>query len=63
MGLGSKLLQRGAEIADEAGLETYLDASKMGQSLYEKFGFVAQKQKDEKAVSTPMVRPAKEKED
>lgn len=38
-GLGSQLLQRCAEIADAAGLPTYLNAFPGAHSLYGKFGF------------------------
>lgn len=56
------LLKRGCEIADEAGLEMYLDTSKMGKGLYEKFGFVVMDCMDGEAISAPMVRMAKGKE-
>lgn len=49
-------------MADEEGLETYLDAAKLAQPLYERFGFVEEKYRDEKAASAPMVRPAKKTE-
>lgn len=62
LGLASKLLTRGGEMADEAGLETYLDGGKLARPLYERFGYEEQKYWDEKAVSAPMVRPAKRKE-
>lgn len=39
-GAGRLLTQWGCERADEAGVEAFLEASKMGQSLYERFGFV-----------------------
>lgn len=48
------------EIADELGLETYLDASEEGRGLYEKFGFKKAVPKLEdgegSAISVPMVR-------
>jgi GNAT superfamily N-acetyltransferase len=63
LGLGSKLLKRGGAMADEAGLVTYLDASKLAVPLYERFGYVEQKYMDEKSISTPMIRPAERKAD
>lgn len=45
-------------MADEEGMDTYLDAAKLAKPLYERFGFVEGKW-DEKAVSAPMLRPAK----
>ena len=38
-GVGSMLLQWGTERADGAGLEIYLESTKEGKPLYEKFGF------------------------
>ncbi|CAG8962084.1 hypothetical protein HYFRA_00005127 [Hymenoscyphus fraxineus] len=38
-GAASMLLKWGLEKADEAGLESYLEASPKGKSLYEKMGF------------------------
>lgn len=38
-GAGSMLLKWGAEEADRLGLESYLEASPEGKSLYEKRGF------------------------
>ena len=38
-GLGSQLLQHCVEIADTAGLSTYLNAFPGAHSLYGKFGF------------------------
>ncbi|KAF2491930.1 acyl-CoA N-acyltransferase [Lophium mytilinum] len=38
-GAGAILTQWGLERADNEGLETYLEASTMGQPLYEKYGF------------------------
>jgi predicted GNAT family N-acyltransferase len=59
-GHGSKILEWGSAEADSEGLELYLDAGKLAQPLYEKFGFVAQVDvKDPKAVSMPMLRAAK----
>jgi predicted GNAT family N-acyltransferase len=62
-GHGSKIVEWGCAEADKEGLELYLDASKAGQPLYEKFGFVAHGDvKDPKAPSMPMLRPAKKAE-
>lgn len=58
-GLGSMLLQWGSEEADREGLEMYLDSAKPAQGLYEKYGYVEQECRDEKAASTPMRREAK----
>jgi hypothetical protein len=33
------LTEWGIQQADEAGLETYLEASEMGRPLYERYGF------------------------
>lgn len=41
-GLGSRLLKWGADIADEQGLECYLDGGPMGRPLYEKNGYLVQ---------------------
>ncbi|KAE8453337.1 hypothetical protein EG329_011405 [Mollisiaceae sp. DMI_Dod_QoI] len=59
LGLASRLLERGCKMADEDGIETYLDAGKLAQPLYERFGFVEQKHRDEKAGSAPMLRAVK----
>ncbi|EPE25504.1 Acyl-CoA N-acyltransferases (Nat) [Glarea lozoyensis ATCC 20868] len=60
MGVGSRLLEWGVKKADEEGLDIYLDGSKMGAALYEKFGWVAKREfMDPDAVSTPMLRPGK----
>ncbi|KAL4986620.1 hypothetical protein BDW68DRAFT_162948 [Aspergillus falconensis] len=39
-GAGSMLLQWGCDLADEAGVALYVDASRAGAPLYERFGFV-----------------------
>lgn len=39
-GAGSMLVQWGCDLADREGAAAYLDASKAGAPLYEKFGFV-----------------------
>ncbi|KAF2197265.1 hypothetical protein GQ43DRAFT_475600 [Delitschia confertaspora ATCC 74209] len=38
-GVGSLLMERGIKIADEKGLEAWMEGSEMGKPLYEKFGF------------------------
>jgi len=38
-GVGTMLMQWGVDMADELGLEGYLEATMMGKPLYEKFGF------------------------
>lgn len=38
-GVGTMLMRWGVEMADELGLEGYLEATMMGKPLYEKFGF------------------------
>jgi GNAT superfamily N-acetyltransferase len=59
-GLGSKLIEWGIEKADAEGLESYLDAAKGAQRIYEKYGYVEQTSaKDPKARSAPMLRPAR----
>ena len=39
-GAASMLVQRGCDMADVEGVETYVSASRDGASLYAKFGFV-----------------------
>jgi GNAT superfamily N-acetyltransferase len=39
-GAGSMLVQWGCDLADREGVAAYVDASKAGAPLYEKFGFV-----------------------
>ncbi|KAL4871215.1 hypothetical protein BDV12DRAFT_194577 [Aspergillus spectabilis] len=39
-GAGSMLLKWGCDLADEQGVGLYVDASKAGAPLYERFGFV-----------------------
>ncbi|KAL4975998.1 acyl-CoA N-acyltransferase [Aspergillus desertorum] len=41
-GVGSMLLRWGCNLADEAGVALYVDASRAGAPLYERFGFVDQ---------------------
>jgi len=62
-GLASKLLEWGCAAADGEELESYLDASKFGKPLYEKFGYVHQpEKKDSVAPPEPMLRPPKKME-
>jgi GNAT superfamily N-acetyltransferase len=42
-GAGRMLLEWGCKKADEAGLPCYLDATKTGRPLYERYGFEMQK--------------------
>lgn len=39
-GIGSSLLRWGLEVADEKGVECWIDASPMGVELYKRLGFV-----------------------
>lgn len=39
-GAGSMLVKWGCDLADREGVGAYVDASKAGAPLYEKFGFV-----------------------
>lgn len=39
-GAGTMLVRWGCELADKDGVATYLDASKAGKRLYERYGFV-----------------------
>ncbi|RSL51386.1 hypothetical protein CEP52_016557 [Fusarium oligoseptatum] len=41
-GAGSMLMKWGCDLADENGVEVYVDASRDGSFLYRKFGFVEQ---------------------
>ncbi|KAK6529781.1 hypothetical protein TWF281_008940 [Arthrobotrys megalospora] len=56
LGIGRKLVEYACVIADEMGLEVYLDASDFGIGLYEKFGFSMVEGVGNRAVSAPMVR-------
>jgi len=59
-GLASTLMTWACERADREGVEFYLDASAKGRPLYEKFGFVVEKEKmDPESNSAPMRRLAK----
>ncbi|RYP90471.1 hypothetical protein DL770_003382 [Monosporascus sp. CRB-9-2] len=60
-GYGGALVKRGIELADELGLECYLDANPAGRPLYAANGYIEQ---DLPAVmvtprSCPMLRPVK----
>jgi predicted N-acetyltransferase YhbS len=39
-GAGSMLVKWGCDLADKDGVSAYVDASKTGAPLYERFGFV-----------------------
>lgn len=43
-GAGSLILKHGCDLADQNGVECYIDASPAGRPLYERFGFVFTKQ-------------------
>lgn len=58
-GAGSALMEWGCKMADEAGVAAYVDASKSGAPLYEKFGFVDKSEPDAGDVAS-MVRAARE---
>ncbi|CAM1503549.1 Fc.00g011400.m01.CDS01 [Cosmosporella sp. VM-42] len=45
-GAGTMLLKWGCDVADENGVGTYVDASKAGAPLYQKFGFVDESESD-----------------
>ncbi|KAL4747826.1 hypothetical protein BDW72DRAFT_206168 [Aspergillus terricola var. indicus] len=45
-GAGSMLLQWGCNLADEEGVALYVDASRAGAPLYERFGFVDESKGD-----------------
>lgn len=59
LGIGRTLVGYLCTLADEMGLEVYLDASDFGMGLYEKFGFRAVEGTGNRAVSVPMVRGLK----
>ncbi|KAK6354325.1 hypothetical protein TWF730_008732 [Orbilia blumenaviensis] len=59
LGIGRALVQYVCAIADDMGLEVYLDASDFGMGLYEKFGFKTVEGDGNRAVSAPMVRKPK----
>ncbi|KAL4762084.1 GNAT family N-acetyltransferase [Aspergillus foveolatus] len=45
-GAGSMLVQWGCDLADEEGVALYVDASRAGAPLYERFGFVDESEGD-----------------
>ncbi|KDN64636.1 putative acetyltransferase [Colletotrichum sublineola] len=51
-GAGSMLLKWGCELADENGVGAYVDASKAGKGLYERFGFVDKSEADAGEVAS-----------
>ncbi|KAK1985998.1 acetyltransferase [Colletotrichum cereale] len=51
-GAGSMLLKWGCELADENGVGAYVDASKAGKGLYERFGFVDESEADAGEVAS-----------
>ncbi|KAJ5261294.1 acetyltransferase [Penicillium angulare] len=50
-GAGSMLVQWGCDLADEQGVSAYVDASKKGAPLYQKFGFVDNGDPNEEVAS------------
>ncbi|KAF3292471.1 hypothetical protein TWF132_005524 [Orbilia oligospora] len=59
LGIGRALVRYLCTLADEMGLEVYLDASDFGMGLYENFGFRTVEGMGNRAVSAPMVRKVK----
>jgi predicted N-acetyltransferase YhbS len=60
LGFASQLIQWGCDEADKAGLECFLNASKLGKPLYEKHGYIEQVEaKDPVVPSAAMLRPAR----
>lgn len=55
-GAGSRLIQWGCDLADKNGTMAYVDASKEGAPLYQKFGFVDKSEPNSGDVC-PMARP------
>ncbi|OOQ83688.1 hypothetical protein PEBR_36034 [Penicillium brasilianum] len=55
-GAGSMLVQWGCDLADREGVAAYLDASKAGAPLYEKFGFVDHSPPGSKSLVASMAR-------
>ncbi|KAJ4262908.1 hypothetical protein NW762_006521 [Fusarium torreyae] len=56
-GAGSMLVKWGCDLADEAGVGIYVDASKAGAPLYQKFGFTHKKLEGEaESDIVPMAR-------
>ncbi|KAL4799313.1 acetyltransferase [Aspergillus venezuelensis] len=57
-GAGSMLLQWGCDMADKDGVALYVDASKAGAPLYQRFGFVDESGPEAGDIA-PMVRRAR----
>lgn len=57
-GAGSMLVRWGCALADKDGVPAYVDASKAGKPLYEKFGFVdrSETQRQGEGIEVAMVR-------
>ncbi|KAK2003093.1 acetyltransferase [Colletotrichum falcatum] len=51
-GAGSMLLKWGCELVDEGEVGAYVDASKAGKELYERFGFVDESEADASEVAS-----------
>ena len=51
-GAGSMLLKWGCDLADENGVSLYVDASKAGAPLYQRFGFVDESEPNEGNVAS-----------
>lgn len=45
-GAGKMLLEWGCKKADEQGLDAYLDATPIGRPLYQRYGFVIERESD-----------------
>lgn len=59
-GAGSMLVQWGCDLADEEGVALYVDASRAGAPLYERFGFVDESEGDSgQAEVASMIRRAR----
>jgi predicted N-acetyltransferase YhbS len=57
-GCGSTLVSWGCDLADENGVGAFVDASKEGIPLYERFGFVDKSDADSGTI-VPMAREAR----
>jgi GNAT superfamily N-acetyltransferase len=59
-GAGSMLVQWGCDLADEEGVALYVDASRAGAPLYERFGFLDESKGDsEEGEVVSMIRSAR----
>lgn len=58
-GAGSLLVQWGCDLADRDGVGAYVDASKAGAPLYEKFGFVDYSEPGSSKMVASMARKTK----